>query len=1075
MQNSLRKIISCVLVISMVFGGMCAPVFAQSREGVLKDGEYVIEVKGWHESSDKASMMAGALASEAKLVVQNGEIEATIKFVNTTIMGMPIKGDDIGEVWPETSEEPEHGTGVQGIVNDEEESKIFTFGLSTLDMPLMKMSVASMGNSISTIRLNFDLDTLTAVGGEIEPVDPEEPTDPEKPEQPGTVIEDGVYTIKVKAWHEINDKASMMAGLLASEAKLEIKESKIEATIKFVPTTIYGMEISGEAVEEVWPEYDKEGTPEKGTGRTGTLNSDEKSTTYTFPLSGLDLPKLVIRETSRGDSFSTIRLNFDMETLTEVGTDQPGEPTDPEEPEEGLKDGDYTISVGLWHEVNNQASMANSAIQQEAKLAIQGGQAKLHLQFSPLNIGGQEGYLSEFNLLESVPLQSTSGHGIPAEVVETYEIVDQFNGPDSMDDRVKGKKYPKEVTVPVTIDQEYTYAQIYVPFMGSMGFGEQVVRVKLDWSNLTGNTGNGENGGSNGNGEDNGNGGSGENGGDGGSGSTGNGGSSSNGSQTSSSNNPNGVSDGTYNIKVKAVQEHSNSASMTNQLIKDRATLDVSGSEMTATLVLTGTDTMKMEMIEELKYKNNSGSYTNVSKSLDRSANTMQIFFSVKDLDDPVYFQVYAPEGMGSTRQVFRMVFDKSTLQKGKADSDKNRYAITASAGEGGSIDPSGSVSVTAGKNKTFSITPNSGYVVKEVLVDGKSVGAVPEYTFSNVKSTHTIKAEFKKGEAEQIKTVLDLSAFLDAVNHWAKEPIAYALQHQIFNGTSDTTFSPDLSMTRGMLATVLGRMYGVNTAEQTASPFQDVSSTKYYSPYIAWVHSQGIAQGVGNNNFEPDRKVTREEAAVIFANYLNVVSKDSQGAEAKVNAALEEGVYSVSASALQENSEEKSMTNQFISQPLQLIVDSGKIKATMIWKGTGTMTMDMVEELKIQGVDGEFKDVATTLDQHNDTLTLTFEISALKMPSLLQVYVPKGMGEVRPKMRLVLDEQTLTKVETGNFADGEKISTWAKEAVGSMQTLGVMKGRAENQFEPKETVTRAEVATMMFNVKDMLRPSTQK
>ena len=68
---------------------------------------------------------------------------------------------------------------------------------------------------------------------------------------------------------------------------------------------------------------------------------------------------------------------------------------------------------------------------------------------------------------------------------------------------------------------------------------------------------------------------------------------------------------------------------------------------------------------------------------------------------------------------------------------------ITASAGTGGTISPTGSVSVNYGASQTFSITPNSGYTVGGVTVDGASVGAVTSYTFSNVTGNHTVAASF--------------------------------------------------------------------------------------------------------------------------------------------------------------------------------------------------------------------------------------------------------------------------------------------------------------------------------------------
>ena len=75
-------------------------------------------------------------------------------------------------------------------------------------------------------------------------------------------------------------------------------------------------------------------------------------------------------------------------------------------------------------------------------------------------------------------------------------------------------------------------------------------------------------------------------------------------------------------------------------------------------------------------------------------------------------------------------------------------YTIEATAGAGGSISPSGSVSVREGRDQTFTITPDKGYAVSTVKIDGKSIGAVKSYTFENVSRTHTIEVVFVKGTA---------------------------------------------------------------------------------------------------------------------------------------------------------------------------------------------------------------------------------------------------------------------------------------------------------------------------------------
>ncbi|MCL5004083.1 MAG: hypothetical protein M1352_02320 [Patescibacteria group bacterium] len=72
-----------------------------------------------------------------------------------------------------------------------------------------------------------------------------------------------------------------------------------------------------------------------------------------------------------------------------------------------------------------------------------------------------------------------------------------------------------------------------------------------------------------------------------------------------------------------------------------------------------------------------------------------------------------------------------------------NTYTITASSGSGGTISPSGTVSVNYGGSRTFTITPSSGYHISNVVVDGSSAGAVGSYTFSSVTASHTISAAF--------------------------------------------------------------------------------------------------------------------------------------------------------------------------------------------------------------------------------------------------------------------------------------------------------------------------------------------
>ena len=81
----------------------------------------------------------------------------------------------------------------------------------------------------------------------------------------------------------------------------------------------------------------------------------------------------------------------------------------------------------------------------------------------------------------------------------------------------------------------------------------------------------------------------------------------------------------------------------------------------------------------------------------------------------------------------------------GNGGSGYSYYTIKATAGAGGSISPSGNASVREGRDQTFTITPDKGYAVANVKIDGKSIGAAKSYTFENVSRTHTIEVIFMK------------------------------------------------------------------------------------------------------------------------------------------------------------------------------------------------------------------------------------------------------------------------------------------------------------------------------------------
>ena len=113
---------------------------------------------------------------------------------------------------------------------------------------------------------------------------------------------------------------------------------------------------------------------------------------------------------------------------------------------------------------------------------------------------------------------------------------------------------------------------------------------------------------------------------------------------------------------------------------------------------------------------------------------------------------------------------------------------------------------------------------------------------------------------------------FSDITNHWAKEDIEFVASRGLLNGTGGNRFSPDVSMSRAMFVTALGRLAGIDTSNYKTSTFTDVPSTAYYAPYVEWAASKGIVKGTSNGQFSPDGLVTRQQMAAIMSSYAKAM-----------------------------------------------------------------------------------------------------------------------------------------------------------------------------------------------------------
>ena len=192
----------------------------------------------------------------------------------------------------------------------------------------------------------------------------------------------------------------------------------------------------------------------------------------------------------------------------------------------------------------------------------------------------------------------------------------------------------------------------------------------------------------------------------------------------------------------------------------------------------------------------------------------------------------------------------------GGGSSGYSYYTIKATAGTGGSISPSGSISVREGRDQTFTITPDKGYAVANVKIDGKSIGAVKSYTFENVRRTHTIEVIFMKANGNP-----QTGVFVDvATGSYYEDAVDWAVENGITKGTDDTHFSPDGICTRAQAVTFLWRAAGSPKPKTNTMPFTDVNAGSYYYDAVLWAVENGITEGTSDTTFSPNATCTRAQ-----------------------------------------------------------------------------------------------------------------------------------------------------------------------------------------------------------------------
>lgn len=194
-------------------------------------------------------------------------------------------------------------------------------------------------------------------------------------------------------------------------------------------------------------------------------------------------------------------------------------------------------------------------------------------------------------------------------------------------------------------------------------------------------------------------------------------------------------------------------------------------------------------------------------------------------------------------------------------------YTITVQQSEGGKVSAS-PVSAAAGATVTLTVTPDDGYVLKELTAGNNVVlTKVSEttYTFTMPRGNVTVSAVFDNTGLPFVDVLLE---------HWFYDAVRYTYENGLMSGISSTAFAPDAVAARAQLVTVLWRLDGMPQVDLPVQ-FDDMAQGTWYSDAIAWAADAHIIEGYGDGTFGIDRPITREEFVAILYQYASMKNYD--------------------------------------------------------------------------------------------------------------------------------------------------------------------------------------------------------
>lgn len=199
--------------------------------------------------------------------------------------------------------------------------------------------------------------------------------------------------------------------------------------------------------------------------------------------------------------------------------------------------------------------------------------------------------------------------------------------------------------------------------------------------------------------------------------------------------------------------------------------------------------------------------------------------------------------------------------QGGGTTEPSGDYQVTVDRTTGGKISVSPS-RADKGDTVTITVKPDKGYELDKLIVtnkDGDSIKLTKKddnkFTFKMPGSRVEVEASFKKTVEEPTNPFTDVYE-----SNYYYDAVLWAVENGVTNGTSATTFGPNVTVTRAQMVTFLWRAHGSPKATGT-NPFTDVSTSDYYYDAVLWAVANGVTTGTSATTFSPDAPVTRAQA----------------------------------------------------------------------------------------------------------------------------------------------------------------------------------------------------------------------